>query len=166
MVIILYIMTTPPATHVWFYSTRAIYEEFSNFFKSDFVLDGERYPTVEHYFQSKKFEGTLHEKEVRDAPTASRCAQMGRQRRRPLRNGWDHIKDEVMYKAVSAKFNQNKALKDLLLSTGELILCEHTTNDRYWGDGGVYEWSEDSKEGKNMLGRTLMRLRREVSLAG
>lgn len=42
-----------------------------------------------------------------------------------------------------------------MLSTGERKLVEHTTNDRYWGDGG-------DGNGQNMLGRMLMELRTEL----
>ena len=57
-----------------------------------------------------------------------------------------------MYDACLAKFSQHPDLKQLLLSTGDAIIIEHTKNDNYWGDGG-------DGTGRNQLGKTLMRVR-------
>ena len=45
--------------------------------------------------------------------------------------------------------------RELLLSTGDATLVEHTENDSYWGDGG-------DGSGKSMLGRVLMEVRDEL----
>jgi hypothetical protein len=49
-------------------------------------------------------------------------------------------------------FEQHPKLRELLLSTGETRIVEHTSNDSYWGDGG-------DGSGRNMLGRILMEVR-------
>jgi len=77
---------------------------------------------------------------------------MGRDRKRPLRRDWESVKDQVMREALAAKFEQHPELAELLLSTGDEPLVEHTTNDNYWADGG-------DGSGKNMLGRLLVELR-------
>ena len=59
-----------------------------------------------------------------------------------------------MLEGVRAKFEQNAALKTLLLDTGGAYLSEHS-RDRFWGDG-----MNDS--GKNILGKTLMKVRDEL----
>ncbi len=41
-----------------------------------------------------------------------------------------------MYKAVYDKFYQNDTLCALLIGTGDKEPVEHTSRDRYWGDGG------------------------------
>jgi len=58
----------------------------------------------------------------------------------------------VMREVLRAKFSQNQALAQLLLSTGERKLVEHTPKDRFWGDGG-------DGSGENQLGKLLMELR-------
>ena len=83
------------------------------------------------------------------------AAQLGRSRKVKLRLDWEKVKDSVMLDAVRAKFNQYDELKELLLSTGDAKIVEHTANDSYWGDGG------DGK-GKNRLGQILMLVRREL----
>jgi len=65
------------------------------------------------------------------------------------------VKDSVMEKVVYAKFTQHPQLRKILLSTGDAKLVEHTTNDRYWGDGG-------DGTGRNQLGITLMQVRDQI----
>jgi ribA/ribD-fused uncharacterized protein len=138
-----------------FYSTRDPYGEFSNFAKFRLWLKEKYWPTSEHYFQAQKFAGTSHEEEVRNAPTAMKAAQMGRERHRPLRPDWEAVKEDVMLEALRTKFSQHKSLRSLLLDTGDAELVEHTANDAYWGDGG-------DRSGKNRLGALLMQVRAEL----
>ena len=135
-----------------FYSTKAEYGCFSNFSRHSIELKGETWVTSEHYFQAQKFAGTQHESSVRKAKGPREAAEMGRDRKRPLREDWEEVKDDIMRQAVMAKFTQRKDLKEILLSTGDAVLVEHTENDFYWGDGG-------NGTGKNMLGKILMEVR-------
>ena len=68
-------------------------------------------------------------------------------------------KDEVMLRAVLAKFTQHAGLRDTLLATGDAMLVEHTRNDSYWGDGG-------DGRGRNMLGQILVNVREELRGTG
>jgi ribA/ribD-fused uncharacterized protein len=140
---------------ILFYSTINEFGEFSNFAEYRINLDGKTWPTTEHYFQAKKFPGTPHEDEIRRAARPNDAARMGRQRSRPLRRDWESVKEDVMRRALRAKFTQHPELGALLISTGDRELVEHTTNDRYWGDGG-------DGSGKNRLGALLMELRAEL----
>lgn len=83
-------------------------------------------------------------------------ATLGRDRKQKIRRDWESAKDNVMKKAVLAKFSQHDELKALLLSTGDAKLIEHTENDDYWGDG-------DNGKGKNKLGQILMAVRAELA---
>jgi ribA/ribD-fused uncharacterized protein len=140
-----------------FYSTADAYGEFSNFAAFPIRPDGRTWPTSEHYFQAQKFVGAdeSHVEAIRTARSPMIAARMGRDRSRKLRSDWEAVKDEVMRQAVLAKFEQHPALRDLLLSTGNATLVEHTANDAYWGDGG-------DGRGKNMLGQILMETRRRL----
>ena len=138
-----------------FYYIGEDYGEFSNFAPYAIELDGRTWPTSEHYFQAQKFVGTEHEEAIRSEPSPMKAAKMGRDRNRPMRSDWDAAKDDIMRKAVLAKFSQHKQLRQMLLDTGDATLVEHTENDSYWGDGG-------DGTGKNMLGRILMETRAEL----
>lgn len=138
-----------------FFSNRAEWGELSNFSRHPFTLDGRRWPTSEHYFQAQKFAGTEHEELVRQAKSPMDAARLGRDRSRPLRQDWERVKDDVMRRAVRAKFMAHPELIDLLRSTGDAELVEAAPNDHYWGAGA-------DGTGKNMLGKILMEVRAEL----
>lgn len=140
---------------ILFYRVTEPFGAFSNFSRHPVELKGRIWPTSEHYFQAQKFAGTEHEAAVQAAKSPMVAARMGRSRQRPLRPDWESVKDEIMREVLRAKFAQHASLRSLLLSTGEAELVEHTTNDRYWGDGG-------DGYGKNRLGQLLMELRCEL----
>lgn len=127
----------------------------SNFYFSDFTMNDVVYPTVEHYFQSKKFEGTKWEDYILSLPTPKDTAREGKRRDLPLRKDWESIKEQVMYEALHAKFSQSKNLRELLLNTHKLELVENSPFDSYWGIG-------KNQLGMNRLGVLLMRLRDEI----
>ncbi|MBA3545807.1 MAG: NADAR family protein [Nannocystis sp.] len=138
---------------IYFYSDHeAPYGAFSNFSKHGFTLDGKYWKTSEHYFQAQKFVGTPHEEEVRNAPAPKDAADWGRQRSRPLRTDWEEVKDDVMRRALHAKFTQHPTLPDLLLGTGDEEIVENAPGDYYWGCG-------KDGSGRNRLGALLMELR-------
>lgn len=138
-----------------FYAVGDAYGEFSNFAPFPIFIRNKRWPTSEHYFQGQKFAGTKHEEEIRLVKKPRIAADMGRDRKRPLRRDWEAVKDGVMLDALRAKFSQHADLRELLLATGDAKLVEHTGNDAYWGDGG-------DGSGKNRLGQLLMQLREEL----
>lgn len=138
-----------------FYSTKDEYGEFSNFSKHPFEVDGVIWPTSEHYFQAQKFEDKEYQEKIRTTPSAMLAARLGRSRKVPIRADWEETKDEVMFRAVLAKFQARTELKELLLSTGQEEIIEQTTSDYYWGCG-------TDGTGKNMLGKILMRVRDEL----
>lgn len=140
---------------IYFYSTKNAYGEFSNFSKHPFELEGLGWPTTEHYFQAQKFSDKEYQEKIRITSSPMIAARLGRSREVPLRKDWEETKDEVMFRAVMAKFQTDAVLKELLLSTEDEEIIEKTTNDYYWGCG-------TDGTGKNMLGLILMRVREEL----
>lgn len=138
-----------------FYRVSEPYGAFSNFSPHPIRLKDKEWPTTEHYFQAQKFPGTPHEEEIRTEKSPMIAARKGRDRKRPLRPNWDKVKDDVMREALVAKFTQHPDLRELLLSTGETQLIEHTKKDRYWADGG-------DGTGRNRLGELLEELRAQL----
>src|SRR5207253_56250 len=129
---------------------------FSNFAPYPIELDGKRWPTSEHYFQAQKFADPQHQESIRREKSPMIAARMGRDRKKKLRADWESVKVAVMRKVVRAKFTQHDDIRDVLLSTGNAKIVEHTENDDYWGDGG-------DGSGKNMLGQILMEIREELT---
>ena len=72
----------------------------------------------------------------------------------PLREGWDGIREQVMYEVCKAKFLQNQDILEKLLQTGDEELVE----GNHWGDTF---WGACKGEGENKLGKILMRIRKE-----
>ncbi|MFB7667520.1 NADAR family protein [Kitasatospora sp. NPDC056138] len=138
---------------IYFYGADEVpYGCFSNFSAHGFDLDGHWWPTSEHFFQAQKFAGTRRAETIRRARTPLRAAELGRDPSGPLRRDWDRVRDDVMRRAVLAKFGAHADIRAVLLSTGDEELVEDTGTDHYWGRGRT-------GTGKNMLGRILMRTR-------
>jgi len=142
-------------TTIYFYKAENPYGCFSNFSPHTVFLKGKTWLTSEHYFQAQKFAGAPLEEQVRMAATPGKAAEIGRARSNPLRADWEEVKDDIMRDVVRAKFTQHADLADILLSTGDAVLVEHTANDRYWADGG-------DGSGLNRLGQILMEIRQEL----
>jgi ribA/ribD-fused uncharacterized protein len=140
-------------TPVYFYHQNEPFGEFSNFYSAPIELDGYTWPTTEHYFQAQKFiSDETHFQNVLKLATPREAFNYVRTYKSSVRSDWAHVKDDIMFKACMAKFQQHPKLKELLLSTNDRTLVEHTTNDSYWGDGG-------DGTGRNQLGITLMKVR-------
>ena len=112
------------------------------------------WPTVEHYFQAAKFFDTDEEwaEQIRQAATPTKAKSMGRSKLHPLRPDWNRVKDDVMRRAVRAKFETHADLRAVLLGTGDEELVENASRDYYWGCG------RDGSD-RNTLGKILMEVR-------
>lgn len=131
------------------------YYFLSNFYPAPVMYEGLLYQNNEAAFQSAKVKDLDRRKQFCkiDPSTAKKKG-----RNVPLRNDWEDIKDEVMYQCVKDKFTRNQDLAQKLINTGNEELVEgNTWNDIYWG--------VCRGRGKNVLGKILMRVRDEISLA-
>ena len=141
---------------VRFYDLHEPYGEFTNFYAAPIVLDGHTWPTSEHYFQAQKYvSAPNHYETILKLATPGEAFNYVRTHKHAVRSDWANVKDDVMFKACMAKFEQHPHLRELLLSTGDRTLIEHTTNDSYWGDGG-------DGSGRNQLGNILMKIRHHL----
>ena len=140
---------------IYFYTKNDEFGAFSNFSNHGIEVDGLWYPTVEHYFQSMKFNDPDYRERIRQAPTAKGAAELGRSRNFPLREDWEQIKDSVMSEAVLAKFQTHDSLRNLLISTGTEEIIENAPGDYYWGCG-------KDGSGQNKLGQILQDVRRRL----
>ena len=125
---------------------------FSNFSRHTMNIDATPWQTVEHYFQAMKFAGTPHAHAIQIASAPMLAKQRGQSRAYPLRPDWEAVKDDVMRRAVRAKFTQHPDIRAVLLGTGEEELIENAPNDYYWGCGA-------DGTGKNRLGQVLVEVR-------
>ena len=114
--------------------------------------DGMIYESTEAaYMASKTLDKELRKKFQGIEPREAK--KLGREI--PLREDWEEIKDQIMYEVNYHKYSVNEELKQKLLTTGDRYLEE--TN--WWGDR---YWGVCNGEGRNQLGKTLMRIRSEL----
>lgn len=128
---------------------------FSNYWLADIFLDGQVWPSSEHYYQANKSIDPVYKEKVRLAATCDDAKALGNSEECVFRPNWLDVKDEVMMTALRAKFTQHDDLRKLLLETGDAVLMENSQKDYYWGIGA-------DGSGKSMLGKLLMALREEL----
>uniref|UniRef100_B8HS05 NADAR domain-containing protein n=1 Tax=Cyanothece sp. (strain PCC 7425 / ATCC 29141) TaxID=395961 RepID=B8HS05_CYAP4 len=143
---------------IYFYKVEGPYGCFSNFSPHGFELEGQRWQTVEHYYQAHKFVGTPDHHlctQIQQCQTPAQAAALGRNPCHCPRSDWEEIKQQVMRTAVLAKFKTHPQIRTILLETGEAWLVEDSPVDFYWGCGA-------DRSGQNHLGRILMSVRQEL----
>ena len=139
-----------------FYRADRKYGFLSCLYKKPIIFEDREFPASEYAYQFGKF----RDEEVRE--WAMKCPK-------PhllciLAHGlfswdivgnWSKIKVNRMYNVLKAKFSDVE-LREKLLETGNSILIEDSKTDPFWGVG-------KKGNGKNMLGKLLMKVRRELS---
>jgi N-glycosidase YbiA len=121
-----------------------------------FELDDAYWPTVEHYFQAQKFpDNPDYQAKIRIARTPKDAKQLGRSRTVPIRADWEVVKDDIMRKALRAKFTTHSVVRMLLLDTGDRQLIENAPMNYFWGCGRT-------RSGKNRLAELLMEVQSEL----
>lgn len=148
-------MALEKVEEIKFYRVNDRYGCFSNFAPYPFSLDGKMWSTSEHFFQAQKFSDEAYKEKIRLTESPMIAARLGRSRSIPIRSDWADVRDDVMRRALRAKFDAHTKLREMLLGTKNAVLIEHTKNDNYWGDGG-------DGTGQNRLGILLMELRDEL----
>lgn len=127
----------------------------SNFHIALMEIDGERWMSVEHYYQASKATHPETKNDIKNCLTPAEAKKLGRHVCIP--HNWDEIKDGIMLKAVRAKFRQHLDLREKLLLTEGYELVEYAPwGDTYWG-------VDKNLNGENRLGKILMLVRFELA---
>ena len=152
---------------LFFLRDRPEFGFLSHFHPAPITLDGEAWPTVEHYYQAQKSLDPAYRRAIRACATpaeAKRRAAWSEPARkrdqgswflekgRTPRADWGEVKLDVMRRADLAKYLQNPDLAALLLACGDAEIVEDATHDPFWGIG------RDGL-GENWAGRVLMEVR-------
>lgn len=151
---------------IGFHNPSEDYGFLSNWYLSDFRIDGIEFSSMEQYMMYEKalcFGDEKIAKEILAERDVARIKELGR-----LVSGyddhiWNGVRQIVIYEGLLAKFSQNEFLKGRLLDTKNSILAECAVKDRIWGIGLSLtdpkrlipsEW-----KGQNLLGYALMMVR-------
>jgi len=141
--------------------TIEIYKEFgdlgylANYSKHGFTKNGVFYKTVEHYYQSEKFDNEEIKNKIINADTPKEASNIGRDRNNIRKENFKGIKLDVMYDGVLEKFRQNRDIAYKLIETRNSEICEATIDEYYWGIG-------KDKSGKNNIGKILVKVREKI----
>lgn len=138
----------------------------SNWYLSDFIIDNIKYSSMEQYMMYKKalyFNDTEIAKKILDTNDVAKIKALGRKVKNYNESIWNGVRQIIIYEGLKAKFEQNKDLKEKLLSTKNDILAECAVRDKIWGIGlSMHDPNRldiDKWKGQNLLGYALMMVR-------
>lgn len=156
-------------TFIGFHNPEDEYGFLSNWYLSNFTVDGISFSSMEQYMMYQKairFHDEKVASQIRNTTDVAKIKQLGRQVSGYDENIWNGIRQIVVYEGLLAKFSQNDHLKRLLKETGNAILAECAVRDTIWGIGlsmkdpdrfDITKW-----KGQNLLGFALMMVRENV----
>lgn len=142
---------------------------FSQWYPSEFTVDGVTYQNTEQWMMAQKallFKDTEVCEEIMACSKPQDVKEWGRRVKGFLQSTWDREKYNIVLKGNIQKFLQNKDMKDYLLSTNDAILVEASPYDRVWGIGMYESKAVDLHpkhwNGENLLGFALMEVREAI----
>ena len=131
--------------------------KFSNFQPSPIVIGGTTWPTVEHYYQAMKTSDPADQRKIRKLDTPGKAKRAGRKVK--MRPDWEKVKEGFMMTGLRAKYASPDFKKSLTTTEGEIVEF-NKWHDNEWGSCICVKCRH--KEGKNKLGKLLMKLREEL----
>lgn len=139
---------------------------FSQWWPSDFTVDGDLFATAEHWMMAQKaalFNDKVVYNKIIETSDPKAVKALGRKVKNFEPKIWEQEKFDIVVSGNFHKFQQNKALGDFLLATEGKILVEASPVDKIWGIGLARD-HEDALtpakwRGPNLLGYALMTVR-------
>ena len=151
---------------ICFHNPSEDYGFLSNWYLSDFQIDGITFTSMEQYMMYKKaicFKDENIANQILAEKKVAKIKELGRLVSDYDEHIWNGVRQIIIYEGLLAKFSQNEFLKGRLLDTKNSILAECAVKDRIWGIGLSLtdpkrlipsEW-----KGQNLLGYALMMVR-------
>lgn len=131
------------------------YRFLSNFWMAPVTYEGITYPSSEHAYQAAKSLNPAIREVFFMLDSPAEAKSMGQQI--IMRPDWEDVRINVMRDIVTAKFEQNEDLMDLLMATkGRDLIEGNTWGDRFWGQCPL-------GTGRNELGKILMGIRDDIT---
>lgn len=142
---------------------------FSNWYPSDFIVDGIKYWCTEQYMMAKKaelFGDKMIYNKIMNCNSQRDIKALGRQIRNFDDSVWVKHRERIVYEGNYAKFTQNSMLRNYIIKQKGKIIVEASPYDRIWGiglessDNRVY--NPNNWQGTNLLGFVLMDVRDRI----
>ena len=144
----------------------------SNWYPSQFDLDGMKFSSVEQYIMYRKcmvFGDESSAKAILETEDTEMQQDIGRKASRYIGSVWTGMRQMVAFRGLMAKFSQNEDLKQRLLDTGDAYLVECAGSDRIWACGirlnDSKRFDASKWTGDNILGFALMEVRERLRVA-
>ena len=141
----------------------------SNWYHSDFSVNGIEFSSMEQFMMYKKavcFSDDVVAAEILKTDDVAKIKDWGRCVSGYNDNIWNGVRQIIVYEGLMAKFSQNPELKEQLQETGNAILAECAVRDCIWGIGLSMHDPKRSDQnqwrGQNLLGYTLMMVRERL----
>lgn len=142
---------------------------FSQWYMSDFEIDGIQFNCAEQYMMYAKaqlFADQEMSEKILGAEHPRKHKAYGRLVKGFDSATWNDEAKDIVYKANYAKFTQNPNLQKFLLKTAGTTLVEASRSDAIWGIGLGEEdparFDRNQWQGKNWLGQVLTKLRDDL----
>ena len=141
----------------------------SNWFLSDFTIDGVKFTSMEQYMMYSKavcFNDKVIAEQILNTQDVAHIKELGRSVLDYNENIWNGMRQIIIYEGLLAKFTQNDSIREQLKSTGNAILAECAVHDCIWGIGlamdnpkrlDISQW-----RGQNLLGYALIMVRNRI----
>ncbi len=153
-------------TVVCFHNPEEINGYLSNWYLSDFSVDGIQYSSMEQYMMYQKallFQDMEIAKQILNTSNVGKIKALGRSVKNYEDIIWNGMRQIIVYQGLLQKFQQNTELKEKLLATQEHLLAECAVQDKIWGIGLSMKDERrlhlDKWQGQNLLGFSLMCVR-------
>ena len=154
---------------IGFHNPDESYGFLSNWYLSDFTVDGIKFSSMEQYMMYQKavvFKDKDIASKILKTDDVERIKELGRLVSNYDDTVWNGVRQIVIYKGLLEKYRQNEKLKKALLDTGDDILAECAVSDKIWGIGLSMKDSNKNDikrwKGQNLLGFALMLVRNEL----
>lgn len=125
-----------------------------------------RFSSSEHLFMYLKamfFNDEVKAKQIIKAPDYRTAKKLGKKVSGFDEQKWEQVREDMMYKALKAKFDTNADFRQALLSKEYMgkTFVEASPYDKIWGIGISVKDASAGKEwkGNNLLGKVLTKLR-------
>ena len=142
---------------------------FSQWWIGDFVIDGIKYQSAEHFMMAEKarlFNDDEMLNKILNSSSPAQAKKFGRNVTGFNPELWDDNKLEIVTKANMAKFSQNQEMKEFLINTNKKVIVEASPVDEIWGIGLAKDSNHADNplkwRGENLLGFALMEVREQL----